>query len=745
MADESDNLTSVFDFDNREALEKILKTTDALQAMGDSKSLDGLLGGLTKVTAAVGIVGATLYTLKAAFDAVLHAEEIKQINRQFELMSQNAGVATDTLRRGLIDAAKGLVDDTDLMRAANRALTELSGGAEKFPQLMEIARKSTAVFGGDAVQNFEAITHAIATGNTKGLKNIGITIDVDKAYEKYAKTLGGTASQLSEAGKQQAILNAVLEKGEKQTKNVVENIKPLTNAWQQLKVTVKETAEIFTLFFERTAGPLLSSFFQKAAEGAKAWKILFQAKFGEGPEKEAAGVELLNMRISGLTKTLEDQQKAKEQYEKSGDVLMTKMMQQNIDKTKSEIETLTAKVGVYNKALEQTSKKKKEALSDPSEPTPGLDKKKVGSDEAKFQHDLLKLKEDRVKEEMRLTKSLTEFDALNEKQKLLFRQETEAKVKEIASNKELTERQQSQLIVATRQEAEVKLRQMDIEALEKKKGFYREQMGMIDDIDQYEIAKEQEKANLKAQLDIQRQMIEQNKEMTDQQKKQAMLEQEQMYQMQITQIQDQAEMEREQITERWVKHGQDAATRFARGFASGSLQAQNSLRNFGAQGQMVFNAFTTQAGNAFMQLGEGGKKGSEILRGAVLGMIADIAQNYGQMLLAAGIWPPNPAALAAGAALLTLAGYLRSQARGGAQSMGGGGGTASGMGEIGGVPSSLAQSNLASEQQKQAKSVHVEVHGNIMDSDATRTRFAEIIRDSADATDFSIKRVGGVV
>ena len=54
-----------------------------------------------------------------------------------------------------------------------------------------------------------------ATQNTMVLRNAGITVNATKAQDEYAKSIGKTAKDLTEAEKGQAVLNAVLKEGEK--------------------------------------------------------------------------------------------------------------------------------------------------------------------------------------------------------------------------------------------------------------------------------------------------------------------------------------------------------------------------------------------------------------------------------------------------------------------------------------------------------------------------------------------------
>src|SRR3990167_2381775 len=151
--------------------------------------LDRFVITLDDVVKYVGRAAGALKDLPVAiFDFVKEGEKVQQINRSFESLAKSAGLSGQEIREGLVGAAKGLADDTDIILAANKAIVGLGSQAEKLPQVMELARKATYLFGGDLVQNFEAMNHAIASGNTRALKNMGIMVDAESAVNKYAES-----------------------------------------------------------------------------------------------------------------------------------------------------------------------------------------------------------------------------------------------------------------------------------------------------------------------------------------------------------------------------------------------------------------------------------------------------------------------------------------------------------------------------------------------------------------------------
>src|SRR5512135_1260565 len=191
MADEGGG-TSKWKFvvEVSEALDNVSSLKDGIDSIGETEGLEGIIGNLKNFGLIAGGIGATIYAIKEAMDLAFDADAIDLVTQQFDLLSESAGVYADTLKEGLVAASRGFVDETTLMKTANKALTELQGGVQKLPEAMDMARKASLVFGGTVTENFERITNAVATGAVRQLRSLGIVIDQKKAYEDYAKSIG---------------------------------------------------------------------------------------------------------------------------------------------------------------------------------------------------------------------------------------------------------------------------------------------------------------------------------------------------------------------------------------------------------------------------------------------------------------------------------------------------------------------------------------------------------------------------
>ena len=647
--------TLLLDLDSAEFIKKMLHARGQLEGLGDADNLSGLIKGLTTATKVIGVVGTAALAAKTAFDWTVEGESIRAINYQFENLTKNAGIATEELKEGLKKAADGLVDDTELLKSANKAIVQMGTSAKKLPDVFELARKATAGFGGNLMENFENINRAIATGQTRFLKSIGLTVDADKAYKDYAKSIGRAVSTLTEQEKRQATLNAVIEQGQRAYKGIDVDITKTANTWQQLKTTVSEIGEVLILFFEKTAGPTIRNLLEWMSQFAKSFKTNVTAAFGEGTEQINAKIEVTKGQITSLTNMMLEA--------KAGSVEETSLMKQitaaqerlkklraALQETKGEAEGLGEKGGTGKGAEDDKEAKERN--------------EKIQAQESAYQKNLLQLRQQRL-------------DAQQN----------------IATNEEQAER------------------------------VHYEQMGLIAS----EYQQKRDEIDLKEQQGI----------ITKQQHDAMIEELEGAHVAKMAQMENDLADKKIAAMERVDQSRANADTKLATGMKAASAKAAKEWSGMGKVGERAFNVLAKRAGDAFIAMGEGSQDAGEAMRGFMLGSIADIAEAEGRMLLASVL--VNPAHGAAGAALLVLAGILRSQAKS-SKSIGGGGEGGGGAAE----PSSATPFEEKPDQAEklQKKTMTVNFMGDYLETQETQTRLLDLLRQGSDATDFRYNKIG---
>ena len=116
-----------------------------------------------------------------------------------------ASIALDRLQR----ATNGTMNNMELLKQANNAMVlGITKNSEEMAEMFDLAQRLGRALGVDTAHAVESLITGIGRQSRLMLDNIGIIVKAEEAYEKYASSLGKTASDLTDAEKKQAFLNA---------------------------------------------------------------------------------------------------------------------------------------------------------------------------------------------------------------------------------------------------------------------------------------------------------------------------------------------------------------------------------------------------------------------------------------------------------------------------------------------------------------------------------------------------------
>lgn len=178
------------------------------------------------VTASVVAFGAAV---SKAFDFAQFGARVQQVRDSFRSIARAAGDSGDRILGSLRAASRGVVSEMDLMLAASRA-NLLGLPVDRLDRLMQIARASAMATGQEVGQMFDDIVTGIGRASPLILDNLGITVKIGQANERYAQTVGKATDALSKQEQTQALLNAVLEQGDEIIAKVGDGMNELTSA-----------------------------------------------------------------------------------------------------------------------------------------------------------------------------------------------------------------------------------------------------------------------------------------------------------------------------------------------------------------------------------------------------------------------------------------------------------------------------------------------------------------------------------
>lgn len=309
---------------------------ESLKNAFQPRSLTDIAAGFFLIKQAAGIAQAAI---KETIDFILEGEAKIKLEQRFKALAEQAGVAADVLRNDLGDAAKGLIDDDRLLQLASESFVNLGNNAKRLPEILELARKTYKVFGGDIVANTEAISQAIFTGQTRQIKQLGLLIDTEKVYRDYAKNIGTVVPLLTEQQRQTALLNAVLAQGETRFKNISGESDSAKDAFTRLSVQVKEIGDSLRLLANSTFGKSLASGAEAVASSLKELNKGF-----EFVNKAPESVEKLSFQVNFLEKSIKGAQDQLSKFNAVEEFVLGNSFRKNIEENSKALDELKKKL-----------------------------------------------------------------------------------------------------------------------------------------------------------------------------------------------------------------------------------------------------------------------------------------------------------------------------------------------------------------------------------------------------------------
>jgi len=207
-------------------------------------SVAGLGRVVTSTLGPVGVISASLVVAAgAAFKFALAGEQVNAINTQFDKIATSAGLSVDKFKDSIIASTQGLIDDEDALSIATKGIVALGDNAAKLPQILDASRNVSRALGKDFKDTFGDLSQFVETGNARVLKNLGIVLDLDKAYQNAARSVGLTTAELTEQQKQTVRANLLLDEIPKKFGAAADSVTPLKDAFDRLKVSSSNALE----------------------------------------------------------------------------------------------------------------------------------------------------------------------------------------------------------------------------------------------------------------------------------------------------------------------------------------------------------------------------------------------------------------------------------------------------------------------------------------------------------------------
>ncbi|MHA1225119.1 MAG: hypothetical protein ACTSR2_01015 [Candidatus Hodarchaeales archaeon] len=173
------------------------------------------------------------------------ASKFKMVKESFETMTRGMVSDTDDFLRAMKVATAGTLSNYDILTSANRALSligkEAFGDFQKdFANMADYVRKAARATGFSMDYLWDSIVLGVGRGSKMILDNLGITVDLTRAEEEWAKQLGKTREELTESERKTADLRHVLSLLEDNYGNIKIEGASVAEKMQAMKARMKD-------------------------------------------------------------------------------------------------------------------------------------------------------------------------------------------------------------------------------------------------------------------------------------------------------------------------------------------------------------------------------------------------------------------------------------------------------------------------------------------------------------------------
>jgi len=208
------------------------------------------LGGLVHVYATF---AANLFAASAAFTALKTAADTTSMIKGLDQLGAASGRNLGQLSKNVAALSDGAVSLREAMTATAQA-TSAGMSNKNLERLTIVAKNASQALGLNMPDALSRLSRGITKIEPELLDELGIFVKVEEASTNYARTIGKTASSLTDFEKRQAFANAALAQGEAK----FNEISMAANPYSKLSASISNLAQNTLELVNKALGPLMT-------------------------------------------------------------------------------------------------------------------------------------------------------------------------------------------------------------------------------------------------------------------------------------------------------------------------------------------------------------------------------------------------------------------------------------------------------------------------------------------------------
>ena len=219
----------------------------AQTSANSTKNFSKMSQGMGGLVGAYATLAANIFAISAAYGFLKRAGDLSALRKGQEAYAQKTGKSMTLLTSRMQEATQGLLGFDEAARAASIG-TAAGLSSQQLTGLAKVARNASVSLGVDLTDAFNRVTKGAIKAEPELLDELGIILRLDKATADYARVIGKSADELTTFEKSQAVVNAVLEQGNKKFDDVSDNINQIARLGKAFDDLVKDLMEFINPF-----------------------------------------------------------------------------------------------------------------------------------------------------------------------------------------------------------------------------------------------------------------------------------------------------------------------------------------------------------------------------------------------------------------------------------------------------------------------------------------------------------------
>ena len=213
-----------------------------------SKQRD-LLGGSSGLVGAYATLAANIFAATALFGALQRASQLQKLEEGLLALGAASGLALKSLSKGLVESTDSAVS---LEQAMRTVATATSAGIDpsQLERFGKAAKDASNALGRDLSDTLDRVIRGVTKLEPELLDEIGVFVRLDDAVEKYASSIGKSASELTEFERRLAFQNETLGQLESKFGSLGDSVdsNPYNKLAAALNDLVKSAGEFLAIF-----------------------------------------------------------------------------------------------------------------------------------------------------------------------------------------------------------------------------------------------------------------------------------------------------------------------------------------------------------------------------------------------------------------------------------------------------------------------------------------------------------------